>query len=187
MTRRNLLVALLLCGAGAGLGLFAVTRGWAVELLDRPAPLPRQQVAQTGGDLLPWLPPLALAGLAGAGAVVATRGAARRLIGVLLLLVGLALVGGGAYGVTLPDRTNLAWPVLCALGGLLTAGGGARTALRGHHWPGMGARYERRPERDAAAATGTTATGRAEGLAMTDAWDALDRGEDPTDQPTTLP
>ncbi|HEX5595590.1 MAG TPA: Trp biosynthesis-associated membrane protein [Micromonosporaceae bacterium] len=182
--RRDLLVALLLCGAGAGLGFFAASRGWSVELIDRPAPLPATRVVRTGSDLLPWLVPLALVGLAGTGAVLATRGVARRFIGVLLFLVGLGLVAGGIHGVALPVGTGPAWPTLAAFGGLLAAGGGAFTLLRGHRWPGMGARYERRTKPGGTA--GAASAGRVEARATIDAWDALDRGEDPTDRPIDL-
>jgi hypothetical protein len=162
-----------LCAAGAGLALYAATRVWLVEVISRPAPLPALRETHTGGELLPWLPPLALVGLAGTGAVLATLGVTRRLVGLLLSLIGLALAAGGGYGATLLDgESHLLWPVLCALGGLVAAGGGALTALRSRDWPSLGARYERRvprPVRDE----------RTEAVAV---WDALDRGEDPTEE-----
>lgn len=159
---RQLAYTVLLCLAGAGLALFAATRTWAVEVVTRADPLPPLRTPRTGGDLLPWLPPLAVVGLAGSGAVVATKGWARRWIGVLLLLVGLGAAGAGAYGLS---RTTT-WAVACLAGGLALAAGGALAALRGPSWPGLGARYERAARR------------REEG--PTAAWDALDRGEDPT-------
>src|SRR5690606_8421929 len=73
--RRQLAVAMLCCVAGAGLAAFAATRTWSVETTAR-GPLPGLRAAHTGGELLPWLPALALAGLAGAGALLATRGPA---------------------------------------------------------------------------------------------------------------
>lgn len=163
----------MLCAVGAGLALFAATRIWLVEVVSRPAPLPVLRQTRTGGELLPWLPPLALVGLAGTGAVLATRGVTRRLVGLLLLLIGLALAAGGGYGTTLLDgESHLLWPASCALGGLVAAGGGALTALGSRDWPSLGARYERRrprPVRD----------DRMEAAAV---WDALDRGEDPTEE-----
>jgi hypothetical protein len=160
--RRQLVYTVVLCLAGAGLALFAATRTWAVDVVTRPEPLPPIRTTRTGGDLLPWLPPLAVVGLAGSGAVVATRGWARRWIGVLLLLVGLGVAAGGAYG--LSETTT--WALACLAGGLALAAGGALAALRGAAWPGLGSRYERTARRPA---DGTAA-----------AWDALDRGEDPT-------
>jgi uncharacterized membrane protein (TIGR02234 family) len=184
--------AILLCLAGAGLALLAATRTWTVEVTVRLAPLPVQHTDRTGGALLPWLPPLALVGLAGAGALIATRGNVRRALGVLLLLLGLGLAAGGGYGVF--DATDagvsgarVAWPVLCALGGLLLAAGGVSALLRGHRWPGMGARYERpvrgaghqRADRPTAGIPPKKAGSGS--VTSTQAWDALDRGEDPFD------
>ncbi|MFC0528883.1 Trp biosynthesis-associated membrane protein [Phytohabitans kaempferiae] len=160
--RRHLVYAVVLCAAGAGLALFAATRTWAVDVVTRPEPLPPLRTPRSGGDILPWLPPLAVVGLAGSGAIIATRRWARRWIGVLLLLVGLGVAAGGAYGLT----ETTAWALACLAGGLSLAAGGALTAVRGALWPGLGARYERAGRRPA---EGPTA-----------AWDALDRGEDPT-------
>lgn len=185
--RRQLTLAVLLCLAGAGLAVFAATRTWSLTVTLRPAPLPSLRVAHTGGDLLPWLPALAVVGLAGAGAVLATRGLARRLIGALLLLAGVGVAAGGVYGVSAVERGGVGpvSPVLCALGGLLAATGGAYTAARGQRWPGMGARYER-PARGRqgpgarGGPAGLVGGGRVQGRSTTAAWDALDRGEDPT-------
>ena len=138
--------AVLLCLAGAGLALFAATRTWSVEITTRPAPLSPLRDVRTGGGLLPWLPALALVGLAAAGALLATRGVGRRLVGGLLALVGLGVVaGGGVRPGWSPAGATRVWsrPLLCVLGGLLVAAAGAITAARGHTWPAMGARYER--------------------------------------------
>ncbi|SIN09172.1 Trp biosynthesis-associated membrane protein [Micromonospora cremea] len=184
--RRQLTYAVLLCLAGAGLALWASTRSWSVELTVRPAPLPPMRDARTGAALLPWLPALALVTLAGGGAVLATRGLLRRVLGVLLGVFGLAVAAGGGYGLVtdLDGVVSRQWPALCLLGGLLAAAGGGWTALRGGGWPAMGARYERPartspqsapPEAGPAGPAGPMA-----GRRTTEAWDALDRGEDPT-------
>lgn len=207
--RRPLAYAVLLCLAGAGLALFAATRTWAVEVVSRPAPLPPIRLARTGGDLLPWLPALAVVGLAGTGAVLATRGLPRRILGGLLLLVGAAVALGAGSALLGPptgvdpatgadlvtDPSGPAWPLLCGLGGLALAGGGAWTLARGQRWPAMGARYERGadtatpgPTRSAAVdrATGGGRARRSGGIGqpggrdLIESWDALDRGEDPT-------
>ena len=175
--RRELTYAVLLCVAGAGLAFWASTRIWAVELTARPTPLPPVRDARTGATLLPWLSAVALVGLAGGGAVLATRGRGRRLLGGLLCGLGLAAAFEG--------EVARQWPALCLLGGVLAAAGGLLTALRGARWPAMGARYERRPASDAAPAEqGGAATrgeaGRVTGRHTTEAWEALDRGEDPT-------
>ncbi|MEU2610866.1 Trp biosynthesis-associated membrane protein [Micromonospora sp. NPDC007271] len=165
---------MLLCLAGAGLSLWAVTRTWSVELAARGS-LPPVRHARAGADLLPWVSALALVGLAGGGAVLATRGRLRRLLGGLLTLVGLAVAAGGGYGLTaaVGGGVGRQWPALVLVGGLFAAAGGVFTALRGDGWPAMGARYERsaRP-----ADTGRPAVERG----TRDAWEALDRGEDPT-------
>ena len=172
--RRRLTYAVGLCLAGAGLALFATTRTWAVEFTARPAPLPGLRTSRIGADLVVWLPALALVGLAGAGAVLATRGLLRRLVGALLLAVGVATVGGAGLALTGSGSVAVgpAWPLLCLGGGLLTAAGGALTVAGGHRWPTMGARYDRRATRRNGRA-GATAT-------AVEVWDALDRGEDPT-------
>lgn len=175
--RRELAYAVLLCLAGAGLACWAATRSWSVEVVSRGS-LPPSRQARTGTDLLPWLPALALVALAGGGAVLATRGRIRRLFGGLLALLGLAVAAGGGYGLAADfgGEVSRQWPACCLLGGLAAAAGGLLTALRGGGWPGMGARYER-PAPGAAVPAGT---GPAVGRGTRDAWDALDRGEDPT-------
>ncbi|WP_435871996.1 Trp biosynthesis-associated membrane protein [Micromonospora echinospora] len=93
-----------------------------------------------------------------------------------------ALLGGGARraapvggGIGLTEAgVSRQWPALVLAGGLALAAGGAFTALRGDDWPAMGARYERRAA--PAAEPGRPAVERG----TRDAWDALDRGEDPT-------
>jgi hypothetical protein len=142
------------------------------------------RVARAGGDLLPWVPAIALVGLAGAGAVLATRGLVRRLVGALLLIVGVGVASGGVYGTAVVERGGAgpAWPAFCMVGGLLVAAGGLYTTARGHRWPGMGARYERPAGRGSGARDGTDGADgrRVEGRTTADAWAALDRGEDPT-------
>lgn len=207
--RRPLAYAVLLCLAGAGLALFAATRTWAAEVISRPAPLPPVRLTRTGGDLLPWLPALAVVGLAGAGAVLATRGLPRRIVGGLMALVGVAMALGAGFALLNPptgvdpatgadlvtDPTGPAWPLLCGVGGLALAGGGVWTLARGQRWPAMGARYERgadtaTPELSTSGAVDRpTGGGRARpsggigqpgGRDLIESWDALDRGEDPT-------
>ncbi|MFG3420694.1 Trp biosynthesis-associated membrane protein [Micromonospora sp. NPDC048063] len=179
--RRELTYAVLLCVAGAGLAFWASTRTWAVELTARPTPLPPVRDARTGAGLLPWLPALALVGLAGGGAVLATRGRSRRLLGALLCGLGAAVAAGGGYGLVagFDGEVSRHWPALCLVGGVLAAAGGLLTALRGRRWPAMGARYER-PARGGGVPAARGEDGRVTGRRTTEAWDALDRGEDPT-------
>ncbi|WP_018350809.1 Trp biosynthesis-associated membrane protein [Longispora albida] len=153
--RRGLLTALLLAVAAAGTGLFLATREWMTETVARPAPLPPETVTRSAADLMPWLPAACAVALAGAGALIATRGIARRVVGVLIALSGLAIVAGSNYGELPLSAAN-------AVCGALVAAAGTLAALRSSAWPVMGARYERKPDRPG------------------DLWDALDRGEDPT-------
>ncbi|HET6212225.1 MAG TPA: Trp biosynthesis-associated membrane protein [Micromonosporaceae bacterium] len=154
MNRRLLAVAVALCAAGAALALFAASRVWTVSFTPRPAPLAAARTARTGAAIAPWLPALGVVALAGAGALIATRGVARRVVGVLLLAVGLGIVLGAAG--------RAGWALAATLGGCLVAAAGLLTVVRGHSFPSMGTRYERAPAADP------------------DLWAALDRGEDPT-------
>ncbi|MFE0592502.1 Trp biosynthesis-associated membrane protein [Micromonospora echinospora] len=182
--RRELTYAVLLCLAGAGLALWAATRTWAVEVTPRPVPLPALREERSGAALLPWLPALAVVALAGAGAVLATRRGLRRAVGLVILVLGVAVAVGGGYALTaaFAGEVSRQWPALCLLGGVLAAVGGGWTALRGATWPAMGARYERPARGDGATTSGgPESTGAAASTrGTTDAWDALDRGEDPT-------
>jgi hypothetical protein len=203
------------CLTGAGLALLAVTRVWSVQLTARPG-LSDLRVVRTGGALAPWLPALALVGLAGVGALLATRGSARRVVGALVVAVGAGLtVGAGVTRAGLdPGAAGVGgtlWPVAAALGGMLVVAGGFRAVRAGHRWPAMGTRYDRAgpdragPDRAGAAPAGTPAGDapvdqqsdaersaadrqrgsdgqrrRAEPVDTRAAWDALDRGDDPT-------
>ncbi|MDG4796608.1 Trp biosynthesis-associated membrane protein [Micromonospora sp. WMMD1082] len=170
--RRELAYAVLLCLAGAGLALWAATRPWVRDV----GVLPALDEGRTGAQLLPWLPALALVGLAGGGAVLATRGRLRRVLGGLLALLGLSLAAGGGYGLVaeIGDQVSRQWPALTLAGGVLAAAGGLITGLRGTRWPVMGARYERGSRQPVETA------GPIQGAGTVAAWDALDRGEDPT-------
>ncbi|HEV7897237.1 MAG TPA: Trp biosynthesis-associated membrane protein [Planosporangium sp.] len=162
---RGRTLAVAACAAGAALALFAAGRTWTQVTVVRPAPLPPLHEAKTGVALLPWLSALALVALAGAGALLATRGLVRAAVGVLLLVAGLGLAGGACARLAVASP---GWPLLTALGGLVVAGAGLLTVVRGRQWPGMGARYDR------PAPTSGPPRGEAQ------MWDALDRGEDPT-------
>lgn len=190
MNRRRYLVAIVACLAGAGLTLYAVTRAWSVQVESRPG-LPELRTEQTAADAQPWLVGLALVALAGTGALLATRGVVRRVLGGLLVLAGAGIVVGAVLA-----RTGLAageagpaavvWPVVCVIAGAAVAVGGLLAARHGHLWPAMSARYERSP----APSARTPAPSRPEGGETSPEarkpadnrafWEALDRGEDPT-------
>jgi hypothetical protein len=129
-----------------GLLLAAAVALWVAALLPTPSPVPA-------------LLSLAALSLAVGAAVPATGGGARRLLGVLTVLAGAV-----PFGVVLSSRPPAAAAALCVLAGLAMVAAGTLVAVRGHHMPGMGARYRtgRRPRGERAA------------------WDELDAGRDPT-------
>ncbi|WP_369077182.1 Trp biosynthesis-associated membrane protein [Symbioplanes lichenis] len=174
---RRLAYAVLATAAGAGLVLWGITRTWSTKVTDRPG-LTQLRETHPGTDTAPLVLALALVALAGAGALFATKGVVRRVLGVLI-----AVAGVGVVVATIAGRAGLdigeagagatAWPVVCVAGGLLVVLGGWWTVRHGHEWPGMGARYERTVT--APVATDDTGT-----VDARSAWDALDRGDDPT-------
>ncbi len=170
--RRDLAVTVVECAVGALIALLAASRTWRTVTGAGPVPLPTRRL--TGAAVLPWTPALALVGLAGAGALLAVRGRARALLGVLVMVTGLPLAIGGVYVAT-AGRGNVGWSLLCAVGGLLVGHAGLRALLRGPTWPGLGSRYER-PAAEPVEYVERSGPSRSD-VAM---WDALDRGEDPT-------
>jgi uncharacterized membrane protein (TIGR02234 family) len=96
--RREVVVVLVLGAAGAGLVFLASRQGWAQVRTVPPKPLPASQVTVTGSALVPYADALALAGLATLAAVLATRGLARRVTGLLLALLG-ASVAASAFAI----------------------------------------------------------------------------------------
>jgi hypothetical protein len=176
--RRALAVAVASCALGAALALLAATRTWTVEVTHRLAPPADVRTPRTGSVLEPWLTALALVALAGAGALLATKGRSRNLVGAILVLTGLGVLAGGINGLATVAHVTVAWPVLAIVGALFIAGGGGLAAVRSRTWPAMGSRYERpraprSPAEDQPQFIGPSASD----VAM---WDALDRGEDPT-------
>jgi len=187
---RGLGAAVLACVAGAGLTIFAATRTWTVTVTPRPG-LPALRETTTGAAAQPWTVALALVALAGAGALLATRGVVRRALGGLLVLVGIA---AAASAVTTGLPAYL-WPAACVAGAAMVVWCGLSAARRGHTWPAMGSRYERGKAPTPAAGAGEGHAPRAaagSSRPVTDgshpdprtdpraAWDALDRGDDPT-------
>ena len=197
--RRSFLPAVAGCLAGAALAIYAATRTWSLRVVERPG-LPDLRSAATGAQHAPWLVGLALVALAGAGALLATRGLARRLLGVLLAVAG-AGVAVGAVAARAGLDTGRAggagtfWPVACSAGGALIVAAGLAAAWHGRSWPIMGSRYERAgapavpaepggrsgPLPAAGPESGEAADQRTDSPVDTRAvWDALDRGDDPT-------
>jgi uncharacterized membrane protein (TIGR02234 family) len=86
--RREFGLVLLAGAVGAGLVVLAARQAWAHAVFTPPRPLPAQDIAVTGQQLVPLVSALALAALACLAAVIATRSVLRRAVGVLLAVLG---------------------------------------------------------------------------------------------------
>lgn len=174
---------------------------WAVALVPVFAgadggATPGREVSLTGRDLAPLGAAMGWVGLAAIAGLLATRTWGRRVTGFVLVLAGGAAgVTGLAFGLTeaatggggtfvaaaLGDAAEqattevsvTAWWLPATVSGLAMLACGLLTVVDGPAWPRLGARYSR-PD----AATGAPSAAAA--------WDALDRGEDPTlgDEPS---
>jgi len=179
--KRPLLLAAVTCAVAGLLLLLSSGRVWG-EVTARASGLARQHVSVTGHAVAPALPALAIALLALAVAMLASNGLVRRLVGIVVVAVGGATVGvalraRAQVGQALADRlfasslssaggSRPAWWLVALVGGVLAVVAGAAVAVRSARWTGLGARYDAPvPEKE-------NATG--------DAWEALDRGQDPT-------
>jgi uncharacterized membrane protein (TIGR02234 family) len=184
MTGRSPAAAVLACAAGGLLVLLASGRQWAHTTLANAGSGGSATLTATGHVVAPSLPALALALLALSAAILASKRLMRRVVGVVIVFVAAAAVGVsvaargdvsaalehrevGAQGLAVHASAN-GWWVVAAIGGLIAVVAGAMTVLRAEQWSGLGAKYDApsapTPTKDPAAV----------------AWDALDRGEDPT-------
>jgi uncharacterized membrane protein (TIGR02234 family) len=123
-SRREFALVLLLGAAGAGLTVLAVRQVWAQAVFTAPHPLPAQTISVTGQQLVPLASALALAALACLAAVIATRGAARRVAGTLLALLGAGTAVAAGAGLTAAAVLSSARADAAtgALGGSTTSG-----------------------------------------------------------------
>lgn len=198
--RKEAAAALLACLLGATLTLFAGSRPWADGQAVQGSL--RAPLEVSGGSLAPAVPALALAAMAGALAVLASRGVVRVAVGGAVLLCGIGVTTLSVLGLdpdasTLADRAGDAlgtasataegggtvWPWLAVVGGVLITGAGAAAAWHGRGWPAMSARYEKpvgAPADGPAAGERAVAERTTEGDGALEQWRALDRGEDPT-------
>ncbi len=187
--RREFGLALAAGAAGAGIVLLAAAQAWARASFTPPPPLPASSIAVTGHELVPAAAALGLAALACLAALIATRGVARRASGGLLAAAGAliaiaavtsvrhahvaAVAAAHSLGPASAPRLDMEafpWWAAAAAGGLVIAGTGVLAAWRGTQWPGMSSRYERPGRLRQAGSDPATA------------WEALDRGADPTVQ-----
>jgi uncharacterized membrane protein (TIGR02234 family) len=131
--RREFALVLLLGAAGAGLVLLAVRQAWAHAVFTAARPLPAQDIAVTGQQLVPLAGALALAALACLAAVIAARQAARVAAGALLAVLGAGAAAAAAAGTSAPAVLAAARVAAAqgAPGGSTTGGspGGAARAV----------------------------------------------------------
>jgi hypothetical protein len=114
--RRQFGAAIAACVAGAGLVLLALRQGWARVDYTAPRPLPSGSIPVSGQDLLPAAGALGLAALACLAAIIATRGPARRVAGVVM-------AGLGAWIAVLASAPVHAASVMAAASGQAAAAG----------------------------------------------------------------
>jgi len=181
--RAGLARAVIGTAVGALLVLLASGRRWSHTTVLVPAG-PRTTLSVTGHAVEPALPALGIALLALAAAIIAGRGVIRRVVGAVIALAALAslivaIAGRGQVSKALTSKevgiagiaahgSANGWWVVAAVGGLLALVCGLVTAARGPAWAALGAKYET-PQAQPRSVTPAV-----------DAWDALDRGEDPT-------
>ncbi|MFP5218277.1 MAG: Trp biosynthesis-associated membrane protein [Actinomycetes bacterium] len=188
---RSGLVTALLLVLLAGVALLVSTAGpWVTGLDRRPPPLPDTVLEIGAGEAAPAVRALGLVVLAGVPALLATRATGRTAVGVVLLTaaagsaaaaLGPALDPAGAAPVTATQVDATVRPYLALAGALLAAVAGLLTLAGGRRWPALGRRY------DAPTTGGSPAPEAAERdrpVEGAGAWDALDRGSDPTTDPT---
>jgi uncharacterized membrane protein (TIGR02234 family) len=130
--RQELWLALLLGAVGAGLIFLATRQGWAQVRTIPPKPLPASTVTVTGSGLVPYADALVVAGLATLAAVLASKRLLRRLTGVLLGVIGLAL-GASAFTLTRAGAISAASsnvsPETAAAGSVTGGSGSASTQV----------------------------------------------------------
>jgi uncharacterized membrane protein (TIGR02234 family) len=178
--RQGLLVAVAGTAAAGAVLLVVAGRTWGSAVVET-AVGGRVAVSATGSDVTPALPALGISLLVLAVAIIAARAWMRRLVGLVVVVVGgaaLALAVTASDDVatslmqqalapttTVPASTS-GWAIAAAVAAGAAVVTGALTVLFGGAWPGLGSRYDA----PSARARDETAS----------AWDALDRGDDPT-------
>lgn len=147
----------------AALSALAASRDWTAVNETGHAGI-TATTAQAGTDLASWALPCALAGGAAFLAMLATGNRARRVLGVVAALAGLATALGGALNLDAG-----AWPITMVAAALVLASAGAATTARAGRWPDSRDRYEAAPDKASAIAEDPVSL-----------WNALDSGEDPS-------
>lgn len=181
----GLTILVLLLGAIGTVVSYGATWITAVVPVFEGETMPTTQVTFTGQSLIGFGGAAGWVALAAVAGVVATRTWGRVFIGAVAVLAGGvsgvagftfifsrgALVTQALDGGTALSVDSNAWWVVAVVSGLAVVVAGVVTIARGRGWSALGQRYER--------AGGSAVThGQAATAAQT--WDALDQGEDPT-------
>lgn len=192
--------ALLLLVVGGAAVLLIDTREWQT--------IGTHHVAVDGRSLDSAPTALGVVALAGVVAVVATRGLARRAVGVLLVAAGgvciwrsvaagravsaqraedllrskqqVNIIGAAAP----PVSTHPVWAVLSVVAAALILLAGVLVAMRGGRWAGMSARYQRSPAApsDNDEPRSDVDAEQARTRAHASLWSQLEQGHDPTER-----
>jgi uncharacterized membrane protein (TIGR02234 family) len=129
---RELVLTLALAAAGAAVTLGCLRQAWAQVRTIAPAPLPSGSLPVTGQALVPLAAALAMVALAGLVAVAATRGLARRLVGLVLVLAAAVTVVLVILPVSTASVLAAAQPAAASQAGSVTGGtGGGQAATAG--------------------------------------------------------
>lgn len=197
--RRELAGAVLLAAVAGGLGLLAGSRPWYDLTVVRDSPLPPAEATVAGSTVSPLVPGLALVVLAAAGGLLATRRWGRVVIGLVVVAAGVGIfvatapwlgeVSGSrlqelAAAVNLPSGAvgdaRGDGPLVALAAAALAVLTGALTAARSRRWPALGSRYDAPAPTARPSTPGTPGSPAATPASDREVWDALDRGEDPT-------
>ncbi|HEY6278653.1 MAG TPA: Trp biosynthesis-associated membrane protein [Streptosporangiaceae bacterium] len=122
---REYALVLGLAAAGTALAFGSLRQAWAHVRTTAPAPLPSGSLPVTGQALVPVAAALAVVALAGLVAVIATRGLARRLVGLVLAVSGAVTAVLASLPVSTASVLAAAQAAAASQAGSVTAGGGA--------------------------------------------------------------
>lgn len=185
--RRSYRTALACLALGSALLIVAYASPWvsaSVPVLPGTDAATRE-ITLAGRDLFPGTAMTGWVSLAALGGVVATRSWGRPAVAVVGLLAGIgglvvAVLFAALPAPALDDAARrvadaaaytagaaTGWWAAAAAGGALVAYACAWAVVSGRQWPSLGGRYERTPANRPDAS----------------AWDTLDQGGDPTDDP----
>ena len=181
--KRGVLATVTMTAVAGALLLLASGRTWGAATVGA-AGAARQHVSVTGHDVAPGLSAIGLALLAMSVALLAARGPLRRIGGLIVVAIGAAALAGGLrarndVGHKLAARvfassaqtiggSRPAWWLLVVIAGALAVVAGAAATIGAGQRGGLGTRY------DAPSASSK------DEAAPTDAWDAIEQGQDPT-------